>query len=460
MGIKLNTALGGSITLEPTNTANNVTVNLPVLDNGSIVVSNASGNVGIGTNSPARRLDITGTDQSGFIGVKTQNNNANLGIAGIEFSSDSTYTKAAIGLLRQAANGSGRLVFYNDSNNDAANWSDADEKMCIDQAGNIGIGIVNPTAKLHVVGGTTSALIVAGGSGSTIRNTASAGSSWFVGTNADSMILHNESNTSMLFTTNGAERMRISAAGNVGIGISTPATKLELNSLSYSNTKLLTLSGTDPTRYNAYASFGDQTGVDGFGWRFGTTNNNVDYPTLYMVNGAVGIGISTPQASLDVPGTAFINQITGGRTNGAGNFHIDSQGGSCYINFFVGSGLVVGNGTSGGLGAITASAFNVSDRREKENITYFTNGLDKILQLKPATFNFIGKDKVEAGLIAQDVQEVLPEMLGSFRKPDSDVDILSLSNTMLFPYLINAIQELKATVDAQAARIEALENKY
>lgn len=58
MGIKLNTALGGSITLEPTNTANNVTVNLPVLDNGIIVTANALGNVGIGTDSPSATLDV------------------------------------------------------------------------------------------------------------------------------------------------------------------------------------------------------------------------------------------------------------------------------------------------------------------------------------------------------------------------------------------------------------------
>ena len=97
-----------------------------------------------------------------------------------------------------------------------------------DSSGNLGIGTTSPSSKLHV----------AGGSGSTIRNTASAGSSWFVGSNVDSYILHNESNTPMLFTTNGTERMRINSSGNVGIGTSSPAVKLDVQADLSANTEI------------------------------------------------------------------------------------------------------------------------------------------------------------------------------------------------------------------------------
>jgi hypothetical protein len=77
--------------------------------------------------------------------------------------------------------------------------------LVVDASGNVGIGTSSPSSDFHV----------SGGADSTIKNTASSGSSWFVGTNTSSYILHNESNTPMVFTTNGTERMRINSLGRI-----------------------------------------------------------------------------------------------------------------------------------------------------------------------------------------------------------------------------------------------------
>jgi hypothetical protein len=91
----------------------------------------------------------------------------------------------------------------------------------------------------------------------------------------------------------------------VGVGLTSPQTLLELNQGGgYGQVKHLTLSRQENTRYNAYAGFGDQFGGNTFGWRFGTVNNSTDYPTLYMINGSVGIATpTTPVSPLQVNAT-------------------------------------------------------------------------------------------------------------------------------------------------------------
>ena len=105
------------------------------------ITVDTSQNVGIGTSSPSTwngsNLVSYYAGGNNFAGITAINNNTVSGIGGIQFGSDATYVKAAIGLVRQNPNGSGSLVFYNDSNIDAANWSTGDEKMRIDASGRV-----------------------------------------------------------------------------------------------------------------------------------------------------------------------------------------------------------------------------------------------------------------------------------------------------------------------------------
>ena len=89
---------------------------------------------------------------------------------------------------------------------DSADLSFDGTTLVVDETNNrVGIGTASPSSALHVEGGT----------GSTIRNIASSGSSWFLGSNTSSYILHNISNTPMVFTTNGTAQMRLQSSGDL-----------------------------------------------------------------------------------------------------------------------------------------------------------------------------------------------------------------------------------------------------
>jgi hypothetical protein len=59
---------------------------------------------------------------------------------------------------------------------------------------------------------------------------------------------------------------------------------------------------------------------------------------------------------------------------------------------------------------VTDSLSTRSDRRFKENIVTHTP-VTKLLDLQPKLYNYIGSSTIELGLIAQDVEEVVPELV-------------------------------------------------
>ena len=94
-----------------------------------------------------------------------------------------------------------------------------------------------------------------------------------------------------------------------------------------------------------------------------------------------------------------------------------------------------------------------SDKRLKENIKPIQSALDKVKKLQGVTFDWKEKDnkildiKEDIGFIAQDVKEVLPELVR-----ENQDGMLSMRHQGIAPILVEAIKELKA-------EIEELKNK-
>jgi hypothetical protein len=128
------------------------------------------------------------------------------------------------------------------------------------------------------------------------------------------------------------------------------------------------------------------------------------------------------------------------------------------------------NNATGSYGTIS------SDRRLKENIVNATSKLNDILSLEVKNFNFIGSDKKQIGLIAQDVEKVFPSWVNTrdnriYKTHDEDgvpleaqgelvsglEDSKSLKVGMEFAVIVKVIQELNDKIESLEARIAQLE---
>jgi hypothetical protein len=221
----------------------------------------------------------------------------------------------------------------------------------------------------------------------------------------------------------------------------------------------------------------------------GNQNSSVGYNTLNALttggqNCALGVGAGA--ANTTGSGNIFIGLDSGnatiGHTTGSYNTFIGRCNGSSasatnQLVITASNSVIAGKGDSTGFispsgggvyqGNNSSSWSTTSDQRLKKNIVDNTDGLSKITAIQVRNFEYRLPDEVDTeltpqdavdvsgvqlGVIAQELQAVLPECV----KKES-TGVLRVDPDNLTWYLINAVKELKATVDAQAARIASLE---
>ena len=106
---------------------------------------------------------------------------------------------------------------------------------------------------------------------------------------------------------------------------------------------------------------------------------------------------------------------------------------------------------------------SLSDVRLKENIVDAETGLNIISALRPVRFDWktgYGNDqKNQLGFIAQEVEEIFPEMLGQWKIKDSEDAYKTIGTTALIPVLVKAIQQQQAMIESLNSKIEALQIK-
>jgi hypothetical protein len=104
----------------------------------------------------------------------------------------------------------------------------------------------------------------------------------------------------------------------------------------------------------------------------------------------------------------------------------------------------------------------ISDETKKENIVDATDKLDALNQVRVRNFNFIGDDLKQIGVVAQELETIFPSMVEDIQDQDAEGNVLETSTksvkySVFVPILIKAIQEQQTIIEDLKSRIETLE---
>ena len=110
------------------------------------------------------------------------------------------------------------------------------------------------------------------------------------------------------------------------------------------------------------------------------------------------------------------------------------------------SGTIASVGAITSRGDITAFASS-SDVRKKENIIKIDNALEKVLSVSGYTYNFIGDDRKITGVIAQEIEKVLPEAVYEIDDESFGSKTKAVRYGNIVGLLIEAIKDLNAEIN-------------
>jgi len=396
----------------------------------------------------------------------------------------------------------------NTSHNFAIKTADT-PRLTILSSGNVGIGVIDPDAKLEIKGTGSVA-------GLTFKTTdASSNETFFIQDGGRTGVRYYPLTVGQASGTSAASGARfqvvttagdfvVMSDGKTGIGTTSPAARLDVRNAGQGGIEFwpegLAVAGTN--LINNYDRTGDnfvdfEIRAAQYNWKIGTSSKMV-----MLSSGNVGIGTTSPSTKLEVKmndtannrlgftgdgsttgaamwtnwqtGNSYLDFRLGGitstytkmRITSAGNVTIGSTSNAGYRLKVEGTGTVQLNNRTGSdgtvfaaskdgtiVGSITvtssATAYNTSsDYRLKEDLKDFA-GLDMVSKIPVYDFKWKTDESRSYGVMAHELQEVLPDAVTGEKDAE---EMQGVDYSKIVPLLVKSIQELEA-------KIKILENK-
>ena len=404
----------------------------------SNVIIDSSGNVGVGTTSPARHMHLNGSNSDT---VQLHITNSTTGITGSD------------GVSFALGSDESLIINQRENNKILLKTNDTD-RVTIDSSGNVGIGTASPAYTLDVVGD--------GGGAFSASSNSTQGQISIVGKNSSGSVSaisrikshpDGSSNQShMAFETRNSsatmvEAMRIDSSGNVFLGATSysgggSSPKFYVSTTSDRAVKIHnTNSATSSVQItNAATGQGNDNGM-----QVAALSNGEG---LIANAEAERILIQSQENDNNKPVVNFI------KPQGPSN----SQ--TTMIAFETGNqgrGAVLSSSSDGG----SPSFASASDYRIKTNIRDYTDGYDNIKALPVKLFDMISDETKDIkGWIAHEVQAYIPEaVMGDKDAVDSNGKpiLQQLSYGLFMPDVVGALQTAIAKIEALEAKVAALE---
>jgi hypothetical protein len=329
--------------------------------------------------------------------------------------------------------------------------------MFIDDSQNVGIGTTSPTIKFQAVQTT------ADWTGGFKNYAANA-----YGLRVDLSGSSGANAAFQVYTATG-NGIIVKNNGNVGIGTTSPGSKLEVAG------EIRVADGNKATPSYSFANdpdtgmFSDLANT----LRFGTGANT---RMTIEPSGEVGINTTGPSAALHL--RALTTNGVPFKLEGDSNTTVEQMliitskaynSTDAWYNLVTQAGDGSGGATNtciierdGDLRNKNNSYGQISDSRLKENIIDATPKLEDVMKVKVKNFNFIGEDLKQIGVVAQELEEVFPGLVKEEKQPDVNGEeggiYKSVKYSVLVPILVKAMQEQQEIIEDLKTRITKLEN--